>query len=441
MNDLIASPADPGSRGHRRRGRGRLLAAATALALAPVLLVAPAAHALNPTGVADVFTADAGVLFTSPARGVLANDLGVVPGTLITVTGEPTYGEVTMNLDGTFTYLPIAGYVGVDVFEYCLKLIVGPCLTPPVKVSITVNALIERIGGADRYEVSAGIAHRFAPEVDRVYVASGQVFPDALSASAAAGSAGGPVVLVTRDAIPPSVVTELQRLKPHHITLVGGPATVSAGVETALRAYSPDVTRIDGATRYEVSAGISSAAFGPDRPVAYIASGEVFPDALSGSAAAGRAGGPVLLVSKDSVSDAVKAELGRLKPRAVVVMGGTNTISAAVLATVSTYAPAGTTTRIGGADRYEVSANVASRYPVGDSGTVFVASGEVFPDALSGSARAIWHNAPVVLVTKDTVPATVQAQLNRLNPVHIIVLGGPNTISDANYAALRGYLG
>jgi putative cell wall-binding protein len=100
------------------------------------------------------------------------------------------------------------------------------------------------------------------------------------------------------------------------------------------------------------------------------------------------------------------------------------------------------TTRIDGGDRYAVSASVsADAFDVDDTGTVYVASGEVFSDALSGSAAAIHNHAPVLLVTKDSVPAKIVSELERINPVHIVVLGGINTISEGTYTKLATYLG
>ncbi|MDO9398513.1 MAG: cell wall-binding repeat-containing protein, partial [Herbiconiux sp.] len=166
-----------------------------------------------------------------------------------------------------------------------------------------------------------------------------------------------------------------------------------------------------------------------------------FPDALSGSAAAGRLHSPVLLVQKNAVPAAVATELARLKPIAVVVLGGTNTVSDATRAEVDGIAGL-VSTRITGLDRYATSAEVSEKtfLPLVDH-TVYVASGEVFPDALSGSAAAIKAHAPVLLVTRDGIPAAVATELDRLNPTRIVVLGGPNTISAATYDALATHLG
>jgi putative cell wall-binding protein/Tol biopolymer transport system component len=297
---------------------------------------------------------------------------------------------------------------------------------------------VDRIGGADRYGVAAGVsADAFGSERDVVFVATGAGFADALAAAAAAGSGGGPVLLVTKDAIPTETGAELARLKPAKIVVAGGIATISAGVETALMKYGGTVERIGGADRYAVSAAMAAAAF-PTGPVqtVYLASGQVFPDALAGAAAT-RGRGPVLLVTKESVPEAVRAELARLAPSKIVVLGGSNTVSEAVLAGLPKSAAV---TRVGGADRYTVSANISAGTFAAGVGTAYVASGAVFPDALSGSAAAIADHAPVLLVTRDAIPSSVAAELTRLQPRRIVVLGGANTISDAVQSALGGYL-
>ncbi|WP_084361611.1 cell wall-binding repeat-containing protein [Herbiconiux solani] len=296
----------------------------------------------------------------------------------------------------------------------------------------------DRIGGADRYAVAASAsADTFSSGVPVAYVASGEKFPDALSGSAAAGARGGPVLLVMNDSVPASTAAELKRLKPRSIVLLGGLASVTAGVEATLRTFSPTVSRIAGVDRYAVSAAVSEAAFSRGAPVAFLASGEVFPDALSASAAAGRAGSPVLLVQKDAVPAAILAELRRLGALKVVVLGGANTIAESVLTTLRSEF---VTERIDGSDRFAVSASVASStFPHG-AYTVYVASGEVFPDALSGAAAAVAHSAPVLLVNRDSIPPAVSTALDGLKPYRIVVLGGEATVSDAVLAALESKL-
>ncbi len=90
------------------------------------------------------------------------------------------------------------------------------------------------------------------------------------------------------------------------------------------------VSRLAGSDRYATAAAVSAATFpSPGVPVAYVATGLNFPDALAGSVAAARAGGPLLLVTKDTVPAATATELARLKPARIVILGSTGAISEA----------------------------------------------------------------------------------------------------------------
>nr|WP_228507920.1 glycosyl hydrolase family 8 [Herbiconiux sp. VKM Ac-1786] len=330
---------------------------------------------------------------------------------------------------------PSAGYYSDTLRLQAMLLISGNAWQP----STRAPAGVQRIGGADRFAVSAAIsAASFPRGTPTVYVASGENFPDALSASAAAGAVGGPVLLVRRDALPPEVATELNRLAPAQIVLLGGENSVGAAVKQALAAVAP-VTRIGGADRFEVSAAVAKAAFPRGAGTVYVASGETFPDALAGSAAAGHDRGPVLLVRRDGVPEPIRAELGRLKPTSIVLLGGPDAVSETTRAALATIAPV---SRVAGADRFVVAASLSARvFPSPGTPTVYVASGATFPDALSGSAAAIAVGAPVLLVTRDAIPAAIAAELKRLKPARIVVLGGTAPVSAATEAALRAYLG
>ncbi|HMJ81448.1 MAG TPA: cell wall-binding repeat-containing protein, partial [Candidatus Dormibacteraeota bacterium] len=208
-----------------------------------------------------------------------------------------------------------------------------------------------RLAGPDRYATAAAIsAATFAPGVSIAYVASGTTFPDALAGAPAAAHEGGPVLLVTRDSVPAPTSTELARLRPGRIVVLGGPGAVSDTVRGALAAFTDGgVSRLSGADRYETAAAISKDAFAPGVPVAFVATGTTFPDALAGAAVAGHVGGPVLLTQPTALPPATRAALVRLAPGQIVVLGGTASVSDAVLATLHTYT-AGAVTRLAGPD-------------------------------------------------------------------------------------------
>lgn len=84
--------------------------------------------------------------------------------------------------------------------------------------------------------------------------------------------------------------------------------------------------------------------------------------------------------------------------------------------------------RIYGANRYESSAATAQEWSRAE--TVFIATGENFPDSLAAGPAAARLNVPVLLVTADAIPDSTRDQLERLDPENIFVAGGRRAISN-----------
>lgn len=309
--------------------------------------------------------------------------------------------------------------------------------TPPTSLP---GVDVERLAGADRYATAAAVSRAsYAPGVPVAYVATGANFPDALAAGAAAARRGGPVLLVTGSSIPGSTATELARLDPAEIVVVGGEATVSSGLIAQLEGYATTgrVRRLAGANRYATAAAISRDAFGPGVEVAYVATGTNFPDALAGVAAAGSRGGPVLLTTPNELAAETAAELARLDPRRIVVLGGTSVVSAAVADRLGAYAPV---SRVSGANRYATAVAV-SRSTFGPSQVVFVATGANFPDALGGGPVAGSVPGPLLLVPGTSVPEDVASELQRLAPGRVVILGGTGVVSAGVASQISSLLG
>jgi putative cell wall-binding protein len=299
---------------------------------------------------------------------------------------------------------------------------------------------VSRIAGTDRYGTAAAISRSsFAPGVAVAYVATGESFPDALAGAAAAAHDGGPVLLTARDVIPPATLDELTRLRPARIVVLGGPGVISDGVAATLAAKAP-VDRIAGADRYATAAAISAATNAPGVAVAYVATGAAFPDALAGGAVAGRDGGPVLLATRSGIPAATATELGRLAPARIVVLGGSSVLDDAVLAALRPFATTGDVQRLAGADRYSTSVAV-SRFAYGaGSETAFVTTGLAFPDGLASGPVAALVPGPVLLVAPDRLPAVVGAELARLAPSQVVILGGTGVVSDAVVGQIEALL-
>ncbi|MET1042798.1 MAG: peroxidase family protein [Microbacteriaceae bacterium] len=284
---------------------------------------------------------------------------------------------------------------------------------------------LSRIGGSDLFETAALISQsHFEPGVPVAYVTNGRNFPDALAGGPAAAVEGGPVLLVEPDGVPRATALELARLKPAKIVVLGGPLAVSEGVASSLRGYtSGAVSRIGGATLFDTAAEISKATFSAGVDVAYVATGHDFPDALAGSAVAARDGAPVLLVEKDRIPSATSAELTRLRPQRIVVLGGPLVVGATVEAQLGGFTSGGVT-RLGGQNLYDTASLISEASFPNGADRAFIATGANFPDALAAASVAGLLGAPVVLVPQGDVPARVMDELDRLNVQEITILGG-----------------
>lgn len=285
-----------------------------------------------------------------------------------------------------------------------------------------------RIAGDDRYGTSAAVSREiFAGPNPPLFVASGETFADSLSAGAAAGQLGVPLLLTSRSQLPNSIREELSRLQPRSITIVGGPAAVSESVAAELRSHSTDVTRIFGEDRFDTAAAVSRSAYAPNPPTVYVVSGENYPDALAAASTAGLRGDPLLLVRHAALPNATVDELDRLQPARVVLAGGPLAIDPSVEAGLREFLPNARIDRIGGADRYETAVRLAQD-AFGEIDGIAWASGADFPDALSAAPFSAARNSPLLLVRPDCVPEVVRESIEGLD-VPIVAIGGERAIS------------
>ncbi len=184
--------------------------------------------------------------------------------------------------------------------------------------------------------------------------------------------------------------------------------------------------RLAGTDRYATGVAVSRRVFPKGAPVVYVAGGAGFADGLSGGPRAAKDQGPLLLAPGQSTTpSSVTAEIKRLRPVRIVVLGGVASISARVADALNTIAPV---TRVSGDDRYGTAASAATAWPTAD--VVYLASGEAFPDALSGSALAASKDAPLLLTRAGKLPAITATALDRLKPSQIVIIGGTAAVSN-----------
>lgn len=147
-------------------------------------------------------------------------------------------------------------------------------------------------------------------------------------------------------------------------------------------------------------------------------------DALTAVPLSKKYDAPILMNPKDRLDDQILQEIGYLGATFVTIIGGEGAISKNIEDQLRNMGYS--VERIAGADRYETSAKIASKFS--SSETVYLAYGQGEPDALAASSFAAINGIPILLIDKDKIPVATQHELNRLAPHKIVLLGGNGVI-------------
>ena len=198
-----------------------------------------------------------------------------------------------------------------------------------------------------------------------------------------------------------------------------------------------EAVRLAGPDRYATAAAVSAWSYPAGASVVYVATGENYPDALAGGAAAAAEGAPVLLVRGDLIPTATKDELVRLAPDTIVILGGEGVVSAAVADQLAGYAP--NVERRWGPTRFETAVELSKGAFPEPVAKVYLATGFDFPDAVVAAAAAAQAGAPLLLTHPAVIPTALRDELVRLSPSEIVVVGSPDEIPDAQLAEFERY--
>ncbi|HHU11561.1 MAG TPA: cell wall-binding repeat-containing protein [Intrasporangiaceae bacterium] len=198
-------------------------------------------------------------------------------------------------------------------------------------------------------------------------------------------------------------------------------------------AVSNEPERLGGSDRYATSVEISKATFPTTSSLVFLASGETYADALVAGAAAGSKNAPVLLTREKEIPAVVRAELTRLEPATIVIVGGRAAVSPAVAEDAKEW---GVVERWSGANRYATAKRVAQELFSDTATKAVLASGEDFPDALAGGVSTSVLDGPLLLTKSSDLAAETIDYLKGLNGLtEIVILGGKGAVSDKAAAA------
>lgn len=240
-------------------------------------------------------------------------------------------------------------------------------VSPQVAAGVTALGFkVDRLGGADRYATSVRIAQAIGGTPGSVALATGNDYPDALTAGAGvngnrrSANLNTGVVLLTDDRVLPQETKDfLAGVDPavSKVYAVGGQGV--AAVAAGEPGWRGEVTNLAGADRYATAAAVAGSTMfqteggGPLAPG--IATGKNWPDALSGGALTGRWGSPLLLADGGSLP---AAELAWLKQHAPFAMGPTGPMGALPVFGGTSAVPDSVIKQVGdtlyGAGKYDV---------------------------------------------------------------------------------------
>lgn len=366
-------------------------------------------------------------------------------------------------------------------------------LRPFLVMASQATNQLERLYGQTRYQTMAQIAAQFPGVVDNVVLTTGNNFPDALAGVPLAHQKQGPLLLLGRT--PEFSQEAFNFMKKHlnpngHIYILGGTAVVPDQFITALENLGfkrANIHRIAGHDRYETALAIAKE-LQHDGSKFYLVQGDNFPDALSASVLAAttgyvsvqksnslKLGGqtvqpslggiPLLLVpSKGPIPDSIIQYLNAIPDdnnaltQTFHVVGGTSVIPEERIlqlkSQVKRLAPDGIT-RISGDNRYGTMGKLNALTSHFDASWkyegrgiqiphIYLASGQNFPDALTGAVLAAKNKAPLVLVNDSMPQETIDLlmeywarnQKGIQRGTMVTALGGSSVISDKTLSAV-----
>jgi hypothetical protein len=308
---------------------------------------------------------------------------------------------------------------------------VGPVSSTVTSSQLAVHAnigpgggMLTRVAGPDR--VSTSIAASKAgfdanQSAVALVLARDDGFADALAGGPFAAQFHGPLLLTPSTGLTPELLTEIQRVLPrgHTIYILGGSGAISSDVDPQLQSLAFNPVRISGVDRYDTAIKIAQVLGDP--PTVFEVDGTHFPDGLSAGPGAVFAHGAVLLTAGGTAAPETAAYLATHPPETSYAVGGP------AAAADPKAQP------LVGSDRYATSVAVARQFFAAPS-VIGVASGAVFPDALSGGPVAGGAGGPMVLVPSDgPLPSAVQLYFNLVSGsvLSAWLFGGTAAVSTA----------
>ncbi|MCJ0036750.1 N-acetylmuramoyl-L-alanine amidase [Clostridioides difficile] len=289
---------------------------------------------------------------------------------------------------------------------------------------------ITELTGSDRYETAVKISKEgWKNGSDKVVIINGDVSIDGIISTPLATTYNAPILLVEKNNVPNSVKSELKRLNPKDIIIIGDENAISKTTTNQIKStVNASQTRLNGSNRYETSLLIAKEIDkNHDVEKVYITNangGEV--DALTIAAKAGQDKQPIILTDKNSITDNTYKWLKSEDLQNAYFIGGPQMISTNVINKVNDITKDNVTNnRVYGADRHETNANVIKKFYTDDElEAVLVAKSDVLVDALAAGPLAANLKSPILITPKTYVSAYHKENLEAKSANKVYKIGG-----------------
>lgn len=299
-----------------------------------------------------------------------------------------------------------------------------------VKASDEIN--FKRLYGKERYETSASICSGGWETSEYAVFASGEGFADALSAAPLAKKYNAPIILTEKNKLNDNARTQLKNLQTKNVIIIGGNGSISKNIETELKNLGINYSRIYGENRYETSLKIAKE-IGVKNGIV-VTNGLGFADALAMAPIAASKQMPILLTPSDKLTSDTKAFLNKNSYNKSYVLGGTATVSDYIKNSLKNP------TRLSGIDRFQTNIAILNHFKEDlNLDEVYMASGNGYADALSGSVLAGKNKSPIILINDNLNDSTKEfVGTNKSNFKNVTIFGGEGVVKEPIISSLFG---
>lgn len=307
--------------------------------------------------------------------------------------------------------------------------------------ALALQVNVQRVAGDTRYDTMSELISNVGgwSASDKVILASGTNYPDALSASALAGVHDAPIILTDPTELSSKAAATIKQLGPSTIYVVGGPSAVSdAALQAASNICGSNTIRLYGSTRYETSLEILRQCNSSSDTV-IVATGANYADSLSISPFAYVTKSPIVLCDPYGgiTQEAVEAIRAGGFSRAILV-GGNAAVPDVVISQLNNanIATDGIR-RLSGVTRYETSTQITafeiSETSLFTADPLGFATGSNYADAHAMGPCMGRINSPLLLVDSGAQTACAYIERFKGNVGNAFVAGGINAVSDDDY--------